>query len=57
MLSGATQGNPRADSDEETGMNESKYLLYRGRYGVQIWGSSDELQKNQIWRLRLELAE
>ena len=28
-LSGATQGNPRADSDEETGMIEPKYLLHR----------------------------
>ena len=27
LLSGATQGNQRADSDEETGMNEPKYLL------------------------------
>ena len=27
MLSGVTQGNPRADSDEETGMNEPKYVL------------------------------
>jgi hypothetical protein len=40
---GAAQGNPRADSDQETGMNEPRYLLYTGRNEVQIQGSSDEL--------------
>jgi hypothetical protein len=50
LLSGATQGIPRADSNEETGMNEPKHLLYTERFGVQIRGSSDELQKKQMWR-------
>jgi hypothetical protein len=27
LLSGTTQGNPRADSDEETVMNETKCVL------------------------------
>ena len=35
MLGGATQGNPRADSDEETGMNEPKYVLLHR----EIWSA------------------
>ena len=56
-LSGATPRNPRADSDEETGMNEPKYLLLHREIWSAAPGSSDELQKKQVWRLRLELAE
>lgn len=45
LLRGAKVGNPRADSEEEAGMNAQKVLLITEKWGVQNRGSSDELQK------------
>lgn len=48
LLRGAKVGNPRADSEEEAGMNAPKCLLNTKKWGVQNWGNSDELQKPEV---------
>ena len=56
MLSGAAQENPRADSDQETGMNEPRYLLqHRERWSTDP-GKLGWVVGNPTWRLRLEWA-